>query len=131
MRGWHGRVARGRPRVQRRWILLPRVRERDEITGQLAILLRICQVSPGDTTTVRGARTRSRCGGGEGAERGRDGRNYFSYFRVSSLPATAIPRGPFLRPNYPSLFTKISATKFASAVKVIDSSYVVIELLGH
>jgi len=56
----------------------------DEITGQLAILLRICQVSPGDTTTVRGARTRSRRGKGEGTERS----------RVSPIFASLLPPRP-------------------------------------
>jgi len=92
------------------------------------ILLKICQVSPGDTAAVRGARTRSfRRKEGRG-----DGRTEEITSPTFVPPAlTAIPRGPFLRPNYPSLFTKISATKFAPAVKVIDSFYIVIELLGH
>jgi len=63
--------------------------------------------------------------------RKRQGRKKLFLLFSRLFSSRAIPRGPFLRPNYPSLFTKISATKFASAVKVIDSSYVVIELLGH
>lgn len=102
--------------------------EGDEITGQLAILLRICQVSPGDTATVCGARTRSLRRRGR-KRNGAGGRNYFSRFHV--LPTAITPAGLFFDPIIRSLFTKISATKFAPAVKVIDSSYVVIELLGH
>lgn len=100
--------------------------EGDEITDQLAILLRICQVSPGDTA---GHRSR-----GPGRERERK-KLLLLLPRLSAFLPFPLPpsssRGPFLRPNYPSLFTKISATKFAPVVKTIDSSYVVIELLGH